>query len=91
MSAADSVVISMKELNRLRISAKNEDVQANSRAEKNAELRRLSQARYQHWDNTLEGLRRKKDAERVQRLLDEEVRAELVVNLRSQWFLMRLH
>jgi membrane protein involved in colicin uptake len=79
----DAVVISMKELNRLRISARNEDQAANSRSEKNAELKRISEARYKTWDNTLEGLRRKKEAERVQRLRDEEER-QLAIDRENQ-------
>ncbi len=71
---ADSVVISSRDLARLRETARGENKATNARAQKNAELKALSEARYSTWDNTLEGVRRKKEEDRAKRHLEVEVR-----------------
>ena len=71
---ADSVVISSRDLARLRDTARGENKATNARAQKNAELKALSEARYSTWDNTLEGVRRKKEEDRAKRHLEVEVR-----------------
>lgn len=66
-------VLSRSELQRIKDSVEPSVSDYNSKGEKRAELKKKSNARLQHWPNTLEALRKKKESY----LKDKEAREEM--------------
>lgn len=76
MNEKNSAIISLAELERIKDSCaliNREDNWNQQKSHQRKTLFEKSKGRYQHWPNTLEALRRKKEEDRIKKLEEQEI------------------